>query len=227
MKTITYIAHDDVSSSSSQQFLLAAGRSMTETDFVDLSVEYQENTKFDADIELERLQKYERIIFQFPLYWYQAPAIMKVWLDQVFGNTLKISKFKRLLSGKDFGIVCVVGSKANHYQLGGRDGVTISSLLSPYFAWANYMGLYFLEPFVIYQFQDKIEKEKMTLMMEYSMYLERGVVDNFYELQSYVLNKIKDIKLELSPVESLLFQQFVNEFENRMQELEELNLLNQ
>ncbi|MBG9980686.1 NAD(P)H-dependent oxidoreductase [Facklamia sp. DSM 111018] len=227
MRTIIYIAHDDASSSSSQQFLLAAGRSMTKTDYVDLSVEYKQNTKFDDDIELERLQKYDRVIFQFPLYWYQAPAIMKVWLDQVFGNVLKLAKFKQALSGKDFGIVCVVGARPSHYQLGGRDGVTLSSLLSPYFAWANYMGLHFLEPFVIYQFQNKIEKEKMRLMMEYSMYLEQGLVEDFYALQSYVLDKMRAINLELSPIDSLIFQQFMNDFENGLQELEEINLLNQ
>ena len=29
---------------------------------------------FDLEIELERLQTIDRLIFQFPLYWYQVPA---------------------------------------------------------------------------------------------------------------------------------------------------------
>lgn len=31
-------------------------------------------------------EQYDRIVLQFPLYWYMPPAIMKMWMDTVWAE---------------------------------------------------------------------------------------------------------------------------------------------
>ena len=104
MRTIVYIAHPDVTKSSSHQFLLSSGQANTEVVYVNLNQEYQaQNRSFDSQAERKRLMEFDRIIFQFQLYWYQAPAIMKIWLDAIFDTEVGNAAFQQSLHGKQLG----------------------------------------------------------------------------------------------------------------------------
>ena len=39
--------------------------------------------KIDVNAEQAALLRHETIIFQYPFYWYNAPAILKLWFDEV------------------------------------------------------------------------------------------------------------------------------------------------
>lgn len=41
---------------------------------------------FDLAKEQRLLEQYDRIVLQFPLYWYMPPAIMKLWMDTVWAE---------------------------------------------------------------------------------------------------------------------------------------------
>ncbi len=41
---------------------------------------------FDIVAEQRLLQEYDRIILQFPFYWYMVPGIMKEWMDTVWAE---------------------------------------------------------------------------------------------------------------------------------------------
>ena len=47
---------------------------------------YQLYPNFDIDVKTEQkiLEVSDRIVLQFPIYWYQTPALMKQWFDVVF-----------------------------------------------------------------------------------------------------------------------------------------------
>lgn len=40
--------------------------------------------KIDVEKEQQALLKHDLIVFQYPLYWYNMPAILKQWFDVVF-----------------------------------------------------------------------------------------------------------------------------------------------
>ncbi|XP_074055517.1 ribosyldihydronicotinamide dehydrogenase [quinone]-like [Macrotis lagotis] len=44
----------------------------------------KESLSSDIAAEQKKLQEADLVIFQFPLYWYSMPAIMKGWIDRVF-----------------------------------------------------------------------------------------------------------------------------------------------
>ena len=145
-KTLIIMSHPDVTQSSSQQFLLAAikGEEQIQIRHLESILAEQENNHFDKRIERACLQDADRIIFQFPLYWYQCPSVMKQWMDEVL--TLNLSQKAK----KEFGIVVTVGAKQDRYTAGGSVGFGIEELLRPYQALANQLGWNYQTPLVDY-----------------------------------------------------------------------------
>lgn len=47
---------------------------------------YPTGTPIDVAHERALVERHDRVILQFPLYWYSAPAILKQWTDEVFGE---------------------------------------------------------------------------------------------------------------------------------------------
>ena len=78
METLIYIAHPDLTGSNSQSFLIEAAQALDHVDWVSVDNILED---WDKDRERHRFLAADRIIFQFPLYWYQAPAALKAFID--------------------------------------------------------------------------------------------------------------------------------------------------
>ena len=179
------MSHPDVAQSSSQQFLLAAvkGEEQIQVRHLESILAEQESEHFDKTLERACLQDTDRIIFQFPLYWYQCPSVMKQWMDEVL--TLNLSQKAK----KEFGIVVTVGAKQDRYTAGGSVGFGIEELLRPYQALAHQLGWNYQTPFVIYQFQYLPEIQKQQLLVDYLYYLENGS-QQFNEKEKWMLERM-------------------------------------
>ena len=180
------MSHPDVDQSTSQQFLLAAvkGEEQIQIRHLESILAKQEDNHFDKTIERAFLQEADKIIFQFPLYWYQCPSVMKQWMDEVL--TLNLSQKD---TKKEFGIVVTVGAKKDRYTAGGSVGFGIEELLRPYQALANQLGWNYQTPFVIYQFQYLPETQKQQLLVDYLYYLENGS-HHFSEKEKWMLERM-------------------------------------
>ena len=185
-KILIIMSHPDVAQSSSQQFLLAAikGEEQIQIRHLESILAEQENNHFDKRIERACLQEADRIILQFPFYWYQCPSVMKQWMDEVL--TLNLSQKNK---EKELGIVVIVGAKKERYTAGGSVGFGIEELLRPYQALANQLGWEYQTPFVIYQFQYLPETQKQQLLVDYLYYLENGS-HHFGEKEKWMLERM-------------------------------------
>lgn len=185
-KILIIMSHPDVAQSSSQQFLLAAikGEEQIQIRHLESILAEQENNHFDKRIERACLQEADRIILQFPFYWYQCPSVMKQWMDEVL--TLNLSQKNK---EKELGIVVIVGAKKERYAAGGSVGFGIEELLRPYQALANQLGWNYQTPFVIYQFQYLPETQKQQLLVDYLYYLENGS-HHFSEKEKWMLERM-------------------------------------
>ena len=137
MKTLVIVAHPQLANSSTESFLKAAADNENNVMWHELK------TPFDISQEQELLKSATRIIFQFPLYWYSAPAILKQWLDEVWNSQLTSSY---LLKGRELGIVTTVAHSASAFQPGASQGYTIAEILRPYQALAHAMEMKYLPP---------------------------------------------------------------------------------
>ncbi|MFE5601687.1 NAD(P)H-dependent oxidoreductase [Streptomyces coelicoflavus] len=116
----------------------------------------------DVAAEQEKLLWADTVVFQFPLWWYTMPAILKGWVDRVFTYRFAygVGVHDETRYGERFGegtlrgrraiLSVTVGGPEAHYSDRGING-PIEDLLFPiHHGILYYPGLEVLPPFVLY-----------------------------------------------------------------------------
>ena len=136
------------------------------TDFFDLQTEQQAATikqTFSADIkrEQELLSEADLIIFQFPLWWYSMPAVLKGYIDRVFsygwayGNAQALAKKNILVS---------MTTGAPDFAWTEDKRGTIKDVFKHLFIGTfGLCGLQPLEPFIAYGAKRQTEQDKKAI----------------------------------------------------------------
>jgi putative NADPH-quinone reductase len=150
MKTLVIVTHPNMEESRINRRWLEELKS-TNGDFTihELYTKYPD-WNFDIEYEQKLLVEHDRYIFQFPLYWYSSPPLLKKWFDDVFTYGFAYGSNGNRLYGKEFGLAISAGVKEHEYQAGGANEYTLSELLKPYQATCLYTGMKFLPTFAIY-----------------------------------------------------------------------------
>ena len=182
MQTLIIVAHPEIENSPTQQFLKAS----LPADQVTWH-ELQANGKFDRQKELALLEQADRVIFQFPLYWYSAPYILKKWQDEVFSGE---QKQYRYLAGKELGLVVSLGQSLRHYQAGGSAQYSMSELLRPYQAFVAELDWRYCPPLLISNFSYLDEREKQDLLIRYQQFLTMKNPADFSEQGDWLLAQL-------------------------------------
>jgi len=104
--------------------------------------------KFDPKSEQELLLAHDRIVFQFPFYWYSAPPVMKAWMDQVLSYGFAYGPGGEKLKGREFLLLVSTGGPADSYGAGGYNNFSMDEMLKPFQQTAILTGMTYLRPFV-------------------------------------------------------------------------------
>lgn len=225
MKTLVIISHPEISESGSQQFLLSSIPNSESIKVHHLEGIYPDG-KINAAAEQELLKQFDRILFQFPFYWYSSPPMLKQWQDEVLTYGFAYGKNGHLLSGKEFGLVLSVGIKESEYQAGGREAFSINELTKPFQAVAVKTGMTYLKPFVIYQFPYMTEDQKLTLLIDYQQAVTRKADDSLMAREKWIIEELKKTKKEtLAPGDYLLMQHAVDLIEENRDTIDGLKVV--
>lgn len=130
-RLLLYFAHPSQRQSEINRPMFALAKQRDDLTCVDLYAEYP---TFDIDIarEQQRLRDHDIIIFQFPLYWYSAPAILKEWQDLVLEYGFAYGHQGTALHGKSMLCAITAGGKEAAYQTDGYNHYPIRELLRPF-----------------------------------------------------------------------------------------------
>ncbi|MWV45580.1 general stress protein [Paenibacillus sp. HJL G12] len=162
MKTMVIVAHPDLSHSRVNLGLIQALDGHNDLTIRDLYEAYPD-WNINADHERSLLTAHDRIVFQFPFYWYSSPPLLKKWFDDVFTSGWAYGPGGEHLNGKEFMVATTAGGTKNAYRAGGADEFTISELLRPIQRTVTKCSGIFLPPFVVYGVSsaedDDLEKE--------------------------------------------------------------------
>ncbi|MCA1059724.1 NAD(P)H-dependent oxidoreductase [Rossellomorea aquimaris] len=147
MKTLVLVGHPNIEESRMNKAW--AGRLEKEED-VTVHHLYKEYPDMRIDVEKEQslLLEHDRIVFQFPFFWYSTPAILKEWQDQVLAYGWAYGSEGTKLHGKEFMVVTSTGGPGGAYRSGGFNHYSMSELLKPLQATANLTGMRFLPSYV-------------------------------------------------------------------------------
>lgn len=149
-KTLILVAHPDMAESRIHRaWASELSRHPDQITVHDLYAKYR-NTNIDIAFEQELLLSHDRIVFQFPLHWYQAPSLLKKWIDEVLTYGFAWGPGGDKLVGKEFLVATSTGSKSDFYRSGGKNQFTLSEFLRPYQALANYVDGNWIPSYILY-----------------------------------------------------------------------------
>lgn len=106
----------------------------------------------DVAREQQLLREHDIIVFQHPLYWYSAPAIIKEWMDQVLEYGFAFGPDGHALQGKDWLTAITTGGSQESYTAQGHNRRAVIEYLLPFRQSAWLCGMRYLPPFVLYSY---------------------------------------------------------------------------
>ena len=120
MKTLLILNHPNLEASQFNKALIEGIKGLEHVTIRHLDELYGSDIKaFDVEKEQQLLLEHDRVIFQFPWYWYSAPAMIKAYQDEVFTYGFAYGNSGDKLNGKAFKIATTVGAPEFAYQEGG------------------------------------------------------------------------------------------------------------
>ncbi|MGX6994607.1 NAD(P)H-dependent oxidoreductase [Pediococcus acidilactici] len=214
MKTLVVVAHPKLASSTTQPFFKAAVEDFTTVTWHPLHAE------FDVTQEQQLLTKHDRIIFQFPLYWYGAPGLLKNWLDQVL--TVRFATGNRYaLADKELGLVVTAGEAAADFQAGGAEQYTMSELMRPFEALAHKLRMRYLPVMAVHQFLYLTPEAQQRLLVRYQQYVNNPSFEHFAGQVAWFSDQLRH-QITKADSASAALNQVLESLENRQSELDDL-----
>jgi len=148
-RVIVYYAHPGQKHSHANRAMADAAHQVPDITFVDLYAQYP---RFNVDIELEqqRLLDHDVIVFQFPLFWYSTPALIKEWEDLVLEQGFAYGVGGDRLAGKHMLLAVTAAGPMDAYTPAGYQHYPIRTFLTPLEQTARLCEMNFLPPYVLY-----------------------------------------------------------------------------
>jgi putative NADPH-quinone reductase len=150
MRTLVIVAHPHFEQSRLNKRVVKELQGTADVTIHNLYEAYP-NEQIDVAREQALVEAHDRIVFQFPFYWYSSPPLLKKWIDEVivygwaYGSPEAVA-----LRGKELLISITTGSLQENYTPVGRNKFTIEELLRPYEATSNLIGMILLPHNVLY-----------------------------------------------------------------------------
>ncbi len=129
----------------------------------------------DEKHEQRLLLEHDIIVFQHPMYWYSAPALLKEWQDAVLELGFAYGDGGDKLRGKRFMQVVTTGAPHTSYRHGGKAHFEVPELLRPFEQMAHYCGMRCLPPFVTHGARVAAERDLEARAQRYLALIERLV----------------------------------------------------
>jgi putative NADPH-quinone reductase len=83
MKTLVIVIHPDIQNSYVNKRWIEELSKHPDRYTVHQLYQKYPDEKLDVSFEQNLIEQYDKIVFQFPYYWFNSPALFKKWMDEV------------------------------------------------------------------------------------------------------------------------------------------------
>lgn len=140
----------------------------------------------DITAELAKLKKADLVIFNFPLYWFSVPAILKGWIDRVLISGVCYGGLRFYdqggLKGKKALVSLTLGGREHMFGENAIHGELIDGMLRPLLRGTlAYVGLEVLPPFIGYHVPYISQEAREQMLVDYKNHLNN--LDNLTPLR--------------------------------------------
>jgi len=126
-----------------------AAQALRGIEFVDL---YRLYPRQDIDVAAEqaRLLTADVIVFQFPLFWYSTPSLIKEWIDLVLEHGFAYGHDGDRLTGKTMMLALTAAGPEEAYTPNGYQHYPLRTFLTPLEQTARLCHMRFVAPYVLH-----------------------------------------------------------------------------
>lgn len=133
MKTLVIVIHPDIKHSAINSKWLAALNKHPDKYTVHQLHEAYPDEKLDVAAEQKLIEAHDKIVFQFPFYWFNCPPLFKKWLDEVMTYGWAYgSRSGYKMAGKKIALAMSLGIDEHEYNPSARYKYTIEELTRPF-----------------------------------------------------------------------------------------------
>ena len=131
------VAHPNIESSIGNKTIVEHFKSLHPEAKIDELYKLYPDFKIDVKKEQEKLLKADFIILQFPYFWYNAPALLRKWFEDVLEHGFAYGSKGKALQGKKLIVSFTTGSPVETYKEGGMQNFTLEDLTKGFHQLAN------------------------------------------------------------------------------------------
>ncbi|MEM8971707.1 MAG: NAD(P)H-dependent oxidoreductase [Pseudomonadota bacterium] len=181
-KIIVYYAHPGQTFSRANRAMAQKASEIEGITFVDLYAEYPRHD-LDVGKEQARLLEHDVIVFQFPLYWYSTPSLLKEWQDLVLQHGFAYGHGGDKLAGKTLLLAITAGGSDEAYTQGGYQQHTMRAFLTPLEQTAGLCQMRFPAPYVLFGALKADEATELAQHVDGYVALLSQIRDDQFKLQ--------------------------------------------
>ncbi len=171
MKTLVIVTHPNLEASRVNKAWTEQLQKQGDVTIHELYKAYPDE-QIDVAKEQELVEAHDRIIFQYPLFWYSTPALLKKWFDSVLQYGWAFGPDGTKTAGKEFGVaVSTYGSKES-YQPTGSNRFTIQEILRPIEATVQFIGASYLPHFTLDDVSNLSDERLAQSVVDYAQYVK-------------------------------------------------------
>jgi glutathione-regulated potassium-efflux system ancillary protein KefG len=174
MKILIIVGHPNIEKSRVNKYLLSQVESEKNITIHYLEKEYLKDgmiLPIHWKEEQKLILEHDRIILQFPFYWYSFPALMKRWVDEILlENTYTQNP---IFAKKEFLFSITTGGNEVAYSASGYNNYSISQFTLPFEQIMNLIQAKYLSPFLVQGTMHHLPDEKLKEKgQEYKAYIQ-------------------------------------------------------
>lgn len=174
MKILVIIAHPNLAESKVHKVWMEGLKALDNVTLHNLLDVYPDEI-IDKSHEQALLKTHDRIVFQYPIYWYNMPAILRKWQDVVLEYGFAYGQDGVHLKGKDYVVAVSAGASKASYQSDGHNSYLIEDFFKSMRQIAKMTGMNYLPEFVLYSSHVRSKNEILESRDAYMKYITQSV----------------------------------------------------
>jgi glutathione-regulated potassium-efflux system ancillary protein KefF len=151
MKTLVIVSHPYPEQSQSIKALQAVAEATPDVTVRNLETLYGDKLDaFDVAAEQKAADEADRIVFLFPIHWFNLTPMLKAYLNTAWSYGWAFGPGGTALKDKELLVVVTAGASGHTYSAEGVIQSSMDEVLTPMKASALYVGMKYAEPLPFY-----------------------------------------------------------------------------
>lgn len=130
--------------------------------------------KIDVQAEQQLIEQYDKVIFQFPYYWFNVPSLLKKWFDLVMTHGWAYgSQSGYRMKGKKIALAISLGVEKKELSTAGKYKYPLKELIRPFELSFEYVQSDYQPAFAFYGLEFHVSESHIELgIRSYMKFLE-------------------------------------------------------